>query len=136
MIALYYSLMKLSYSLYRYYLFLCYFVLPARSIPYALVSPMFSHALSRIFDSSYRMVSIHGFTFGSRYLFSTGGAIVTTRTPYLICTNLPHQSMPHAPSPSPISQSLTRDLLRVNAINLSHLPECSRRLSRRRFGAD
>ena len=90
MIALYYPLIKRLYSLYRYYFF------PALSIPHALVSPMFSHALSRIFDSFYRMVSIHRFTFGSRYLFSTGGTTVTTWSAYLICTNLPHQSMPRA----------------------------------------
>ena len=29
------------------------------------------------------MVGIHGFTFGSRYLFSTGGAIVTVRLSHL-----------------------------------------------------
>lgn len=35
------------------------FVIPARSISHTLsFSPMFSHALTRIFDSSYRMVSI------------------------------------------------------------------------------
>ena len=77
---------------------------------------MFFHALSRIFDSSYRMISIHGFTFGSWYLFSTGGATVTTRTAYIICTNLPHQSMPRACAHQQIryDTSLTTDLLRVN----------------------
>jgi hypothetical protein len=91
MIALYYPLIRRLYSLYRYIfvpLFLFFFfVFLARSIP---------HALSRIFDSFYRMVSIHGFTFGSRYLYSTGGVTVTTRTAYPICMNLPHQSMPRA----------------------------------------
>lgn len=119
MIALYYPLIKRSCSLYRYFFVpLLFFSVFSHGLFHTLsFSPMFFHALSRIFDSSYRMISIHGFTFGSRYLFSSGGATVTTRTTYLICTNLPHQSMPRAclpPSPSPILQSLTTDLLRVN----------------------
>jgi hypothetical protein len=97
MIALY-PLIKQLYSLYRYFSVpsLFYFSFLSHGLFHTLsFSPMFFHALSRIFDSSYRMISIHGF-FGSRYLFSTGGATVTTRTVYLICTNLPHQSMPRA----------------------------------------
>jgi hypothetical protein len=43
--------------------------------------------MSRIFNSSHRMISIHGFNFGSRYIFSTGGATVATRTAYLVSTN-------------------------------------------------
>jgi hypothetical protein len=110
MISLYYPLIQRVYSMYRYFLvrlLLFFFVFLARSIPHALVYPMFffSRALSRI--SSYRMISIHGFTFGSRYLYSTGGVTVTTRTAYLICTvRSCHISQCHAP-PAPITKSDT-----------------------------